>query len=76
MINNLILGINNFFQENVLGYINSLYEYPIKLVLLVIDLSIVIFLAMQLIKIAKDVFFKSLAIFIILTINSIKLYFY
>lgn len=54
MLNNLIYGINNFFQENVIGYINSLYEYPIKLVLLVIDLSIVIFLAMQLIKIAKD----------------------
>ena len=56
MLNNLIYGINNFFQENVVGYINSLYEYPIKLVLLVIDLSIVIFLAMQLIKIAKDQF--------------------
>lgn len=54
MLNNLIYGINNFFQENVIGYINSLYEYPIKLLLLVIDLSIVVFLVMQLIKIAKD----------------------
>lgn len=54
MLNNLIYGINNFFQQNIIGYINSLYQYPIKLVLLVIDLSIVIFLGVKLIKIAKD----------------------
>lgn len=54
MLNNLIYGINNFFYENILGYINSLYEYPIKLLLLAIDLSIVIFLGAKLIKIAKD----------------------
>ena len=36
MLNNLIYGVSNFFQENIIGYINSLYQYPIKLVLLVI----------------------------------------
>ena len=54
MINNLITGISNFYQENVIGYINSLYEYPIKLVLLIIDLTIVIFLGVKLLKIAKN----------------------
>ena len=54
MIDNLISGINFFLQENILGYIKFLYENPIKLVLLVIDLTIVIWLGMKIIKIAKD----------------------
>ena len=54
MIDNLISGINFFLQEKILGYIKFLYENPIKLVLLVIDLTIVIWLGMKIIKIAKD----------------------
>ena len=54
MINNLFNGVNEVFQNDVVGYINSLQEYPIKLVLLIIDLSIVIWLLSKIIKIAKD----------------------
>ena len=54
MINNLFNGVNEVFQNDIIGYINSLQEYPIKLVLLIIDLSIVIWLLSKIIKIAKD----------------------
>ena len=54
MIDSLFNGINNVFQNDVIGYINTLHEYPIKLVLLVIDLSIVLWLLSKIIKIAKD----------------------
>lgn len=54
MINNLFNGVNEVFQNDVVGYINSLQEYPIKLALLIIDLSIVIWLLSKIIKIAKD----------------------
>ena len=54
MIENLFYGISNFLKEDVLGYINSLYEYPVKLILLIIDLAIVFWLIIKIIKIAKD----------------------
>lgn len=53
MLDNFFEGIVNFFNENVLGYIHTLYQYPIKLVLLIIDISIVVFLGVKLVKIAK-----------------------
>ena len=49
MINNLFNGVNEVFQNDVIGYINSLQEYPIKLVLLIIYLSIVIWLLIKII---------------------------
>lgn len=54
MIENFMAGITKFFEENVIAYLTSLYQYPIKLVLLIIDISIVVFLAYKLIKIAKN----------------------
>lgn len=46
--------IKIFYEQKVLTYIQSLQEYPIKLVSLVVDLAIVIFLGYQLLKIVKD----------------------
>ena len=46
--------IRIFYEQKVLTYIQSLQEYPIKLVSLILDLAIVIFLAYQLLKIVKD----------------------
>ena len=43
-----------FYEQKVLTYIQTLQEYPIKLVSLIIDLTIVIFLGYQLLKIVKD----------------------
>ncbi len=54
MIDNFWEGILNFLNEEVLGYIHTLYQYPIKLILLIIDLSIVIFLGFKLVKVAKN----------------------
>lgn len=53
MLESIINGINNFYQNNIGNYITDLYQYPIKLVLLIVDLSIVIFLIYQVIKVSK-----------------------
>lgn len=46
--------LNNFYDQNILSYIRLWQEYPIKLVVLILDISIVIFLAYQLLRIVKD----------------------
>ena len=53
MLDNFFIGVNDFYQKNVLGYFNSLFENPLKLVALVIDLTILIFIIIQLLKIVK-----------------------
>lgn len=50
MIENLNSSIIDFLKINVLEYVNELYMYPIKLISLVIDLSIVLFLIIMFIK--------------------------
>lgn len=52
-MSNIGNAINLFYEQNILAYIQSLQEYPIKLVSLVIDIGIVIFLAYELLKIVK-----------------------
>jgi diadenylate cyclase len=44
----------NFYNQNILNYFQSLQEYPIKIVTLIVDLAIVIFLGYQVIKYIKD----------------------
>ncbi len=46
--------ITNIYEQNILAYINSLRQYPIKLVTLILDIVIVVFLGYQLLKIVKD----------------------
>lgn len=53
MINSFNITLSNFYQQNVLGYINSLIENPFKLIALIIDITIVAFLIIQLLKIVK-----------------------
>ena len=53
-MNNIGNMLNNFYDQNILSYIRLWQEYPIKLVVLILDISIVIFLAYQLLKIVKD----------------------
>ena len=45
--------INTFYEQNILAYIQSLQEYPKKFVSLILDITIVVFLAYELIKIVK-----------------------
>ena len=45
--------INNFWQANVMEYVTYLQENPLRLIPFCLDLTIVIFLAYQIIKITK-----------------------
>lgn len=54
MINNIGIMLNNFYEQNILTYLNLWKEYPIKLISLILDVAIVIFLAYQLLRIVKD----------------------
>lgn len=45
--------VHTFYEQNILSYIQSLQEYPIKLVSVIIDITIVLLLAYELIKIVK-----------------------
>ena len=53
MIENFQTMFNNFYKNNIADYLQLLHEYPIKLVLLILDLSIVIFLGYKLLQIVK-----------------------
>ena len=48
-------GMNweNFYTDNILGYIRSLQENPFELITLIIDLAIVIFLIYSFLKVVK-----------------------
>lgn len=54
MFDNFLANINTYYQENIVNYINELYQYPIKLVPLALDLAIVIFLIYKFFFITKD----------------------
>lgn len=53
-MNNIGDIINNFYEQNILSYIKLWQEYPIKLVSVILDIAIVIFLAYELLRIVKD----------------------
>ena len=53
-MNNILSVINNFYEQNILYYINLWQEYPIKLVTLILDIAIVLFLGYELLRIVKD----------------------
>ena len=53
-MNNIGEIINNFYEQNILSYIKLWQEYPIKLVSVILDIVIVIFLAYELLRIVKD----------------------
>lgn len=44
---------DDFYKQNILAYIQTLQEYPIKLITLILDITIVLFLAYKLMKIVK-----------------------
>lgn len=53
MINNFLTSMS-IYGEKILKYLNQLYQYPIKLVSLVLDLTIVVLVLVKLIKLAKN----------------------
>lgn len=53
-MNNIAEILNNFYESNILSYIRLWQEYPTKLISLILDVVIVIFLAYELLRIVKD----------------------
>lgn len=60
-----------FFEQNILSYFNILRSYPIKIVILIVDLAIVAFLIVKLINAVKNTramqLVKGIAVLIIAT---------
>ena len=53
MIKTLQIGFDNFYEDTVLAYIESLYQSPFRFLILVIDIVLVVFLAYKLVQILK-----------------------
>ena len=53
-MSNIGIILNNFYEQNILTYIKMYQEYPVKIISLVLDITIVIFLAYELLRIVKD----------------------
>ena len=71
MIDNFMENINTYFQKNIVEYVQDLYQYPIKLIPLIIDLAIVVFLIYKFIKSSKKTrvwqLLKGITLYIIIT---------
>ncbi|MBR2786498.1 MAG: diadenylate cyclase CdaA [Clostridia bacterium] len=78
MIENFIQNISTYFQNTIIGYINELYEYPIKLIPLVLDMAIVVFLIYKFIKSARKTrlwqLLKGIALYVVITLISAVLH--
>lgn len=71
MFDNFLTNMNTYYQEHIVNYVNQLYQYPIKLIPLVLDLAIVIFLIYKFFFISKNTrimqLIKGIFIYIVLT---------
>ena len=69
MVNNLINTLNEFIQLHVVEYLTELYQYPVKLISLMLDLIIVSFLIYKFIKSVKRTrvgqLIKGIALFVV-----------
>lgn len=53
MINNFMISMSTLWQELLIN-LNEYYQYPVKLISLIVDLAIVIFLLVKVIQLAKS----------------------
>ena len=71
MIDNFFENLNTYFQQNIVQYMHELYQYPIKIVALILDLAIVVYLIYKFFKMAKNSriiqLVKGIALYIIIT---------
>lgn len=71
MIENLLNNINTYFQHNIVDYVQELYQYPIKLIPLTLDIAIVLFLIYKFIKASKKTrvwqLLKGIALYFVIT---------
>lgn len=74
MKNTLFTQTLEFTGQDIINYLNILKDNPIKIVMLIIDITIVLFLAIKLIKIIKETrawqLIKGIAFLIIFTLLS------
>ncbi len=54
MMNNLNFNFKTFYEQIILDYVQNLYQNPLSFIMLILDVSIVIFLFAKIIKIVKD----------------------
>ncbi|MBE5806092.1 MAG: TIGR00159 family protein [Clostridiales bacterium] len=71
MLENFIQNIHTYFQKNIVEYIHELYEHPIRLILWIIDITIVLYLIYKFIKSSKKTrawqLIKGIALYLIIT---------
>lgn len=71
MIGSLRLNLGQFYQDIIVTYLESLYQSPLKLIVLVIDIALVIFLGYKFVQILKGTrawqLVKGIAVLIIAT---------
>ncbi len=53
-MDNVGFNFKNFYEQNIVAYIQTLYNNPLNLITLIIDILIVLFLLVKVIKFAKD----------------------
>ena len=67
-------SIQMFYDTKILGYFNTLADYPIKILALLVDLAIVFYLVMKLIRMIKGTravsLFKGIAVLLIANVLS------
>lgn len=54
MFDNFLMNVNTYYQEHIVSYFDELYKYPIKLIPMILDISIVIFLIYKFLKFSRD----------------------
>lgn len=54
MLENFKMMFQNFYEHNILGYWELLYQYPIKLIALIVDIVIVVFLGYKVWQFVKN----------------------
>ena len=71
MKDNFINVFNEFWRVNVIGYFSELQANPIRLISVIIDIAIVVFLCYKFIKYTKNTrvwqLIKGIALLIVLT---------
>ena len=74
MKNSLFIPTLEFTGQDIINYLNMLRESPLKIIMLIVDVAIVLFLAIKLIQIVKETrawqLIKGIAFLIIVTMLS------
>ena len=74
MFENLKDSLQYFYQTEIIGYFQNLYNYPLKLIASIADVVIVVYLIYKAVKLLKETrawqLLKGIAILILLTLVS------